>query len=69
MALDYTILTPPNNEPFCAIISSGGEPVAFQVPRKWAERIVLALKLLDAHERDSGIAAYIEKLKKEAGND
>jgi hypothetical protein len=65
MATDYVILTPPEPGPFQTIVTSGGEPVAFQVSHKWAERIVIALKLLDAHERDSRIAAYIEELKKE----
>lgn len=63
MATDYVILTPPEPGPFHAIVTSGGEPVAFQVSHKWAERIVIALKFLDAHERDSRIAAYIEKSK------
>lgn len=65
MATDYVILTPPQPGPFYAIVTSGGEPVALQVPVKWAERVVLALKLLDAYEGDSRIAAYVEQLKKE----
>jgi hypothetical protein len=54
MATDYVILTPPEGQegPFQSILTTGGEPVAFQVPLKWTERIVIALKLLDAHEKE-----------------
>jgi hypothetical protein len=70
MAVDYVILTPPDDKtPLRTILTSGGEPVALQVPHKWAERIVIALKLLDAHERDSRIGAYIEKIKEEMGKE
>jgi len=30
---------------------------------------VIALKLLDAHERDSRISEYVEKIKQEMNND
>jgi hypothetical protein len=67
MATDYLILTPPTEGPFVTIVTSGGEPVAFQVPHKWSQCIILALKVLDAHEKDSNVASYVEQIKRELG--
>lgn len=69
MATDYVILTPPQPGPFHAIVTTGGEPVALQVPHKWAERIVLALKLLDTHESDHRIGSYVKGLRDKAGEE
>lgn len=69
MATSYIILTPESPGPFCTLTTTGGDPVAFQVPHKWAERIVLALKLLDAHEHDNRIAEYAEKINQEINKD
>lgn len=66
---NYVILTSDEPGPFCTIMASGNDPVAFQVPHAWAERIVIALKLLDIQERDSRISEYVEKIKQEMKND
>lgn len=58
MATDYVI-----TEGF-TITTTGGKLVALQVASlEWAERIVTALKLLDAHEHDHRIESYIQELK------
>ena len=67
MATNYKIIEAPKGEPFSIIVTTGGEPIANLVVPKWAERIVLALKLLDAQEHDGRIAAYVEKIKREMG--
>lgn len=46
------------------IIFANDNPVAYQVPDKWVSRIILALKLLEAHEYDSRVSSYVKEMKK-----
>lgn len=63
--MKYIILTPPEAAPgpFCAIYTTDGEPVAFQVPNKWAERIVTGLNFLDASKKAHRVESYIEEIR------